>query len=132
LLASVREVTARKRGEIARHIAHSFRELLKQFGRLRGVTACDRKVFLHGLYDGMMGDIRGAGERLPSATPSRLKRSKPKKGAVALEPGLAVHPYTVALGLGRQIRFAVPLDEITAELERSTRPAIASSAEKGA
>jgi hypothetical protein len=132
LLASAREATARKLGEIARHIADAFRELLGQFGRLQGVTACDRRVFIRGLYDGMMGDTRDVGERLPSAVLSRSKRTRPKKGAVALAPGLAVHPYTVALSLGRQIRFAVPLEEIVAELDQASRPAIASAAEESA
>ncbi|MCZ7640796.1 MAG: hypothetical protein M5U12_34925 [Verrucomicrobia bacterium] len=35
-----------------------------------------------------------------------------------------VHPYTIALALGRQIRFAAPLEAIAAELDRATQPAL--------
>ena len=88
------------------------------------MTTSDRTLFVRGLYDGMMNDSRGIGEPLPSRTAAHVKRTKAKKGAVARPPGLASHPYTVALSLGQQIRFAAPLEEITAELERATQLAI--------
>ena len=35
--------------------------------------------------------------------------------------GLHIHPYTVALSLGKQIRFSAPLEQILAELRAVTR-----------
>jgi hypothetical protein len=35
--------------------------------------------------------------------------------------GLHIHPYTVALSLGKQIRFSAPLEQIAAELEAVTQ-----------
>jgi hypothetical protein len=100
--------------------------LLDKLSKLNGVTTSDRKLFVRGLYDGMMNDGRGIGEPLPSRVAAQVKRTKAKKGSVASPPGLASHPYTVALSLGKQIRFATPLEEITAELERVTQLAISS------
>ena len=125
LLAEVSASFATKLAKLARHITESFNGLLERFGRLQGVTASDRSLFVRGLYDGMMDDGRGAGEALPRRPVSSVPRGKAKKAAVTRQPGLAVHPYTVALGLGRQIRFAAPLEEIAAELERATQPALA-------
>jgi hypothetical protein len=34
---------------------------------------------------------------------------------------LHIHPYTLAVGLGRQIRFSVPLQEIAEELDGLTQ-----------
>lgn len=120
--------TARKLAHVALHIALSFETLLQQFGRVSGVTATDRSLFVRGLYDGMMNDARGAGEPLPGAVRFRVKRIKARKGAVSQAPGLAIHPYTLALDLGKQIRFAAPLEEITAELKRATAGALSKTA----
>ena len=35
--------------------------------------------------------------------------------------GLNIHPYAVALSLGKQIRFSASLEQITAELEAVTQ-----------
>jgi hypothetical protein len=124
LLAQAAPGTANKLAEVALHITLSFQTLLEQLSRLNGVTTSDRKLFVRGLYDGMMNDGRAMGEPLPARATARLKPTKAKKGAVAPSPGLAIHPYTIALSLGKQVRFAVPLEEITAELERATQLAI--------
>jgi hypothetical protein len=124
LLAETTPATANKLAKVALHIAQSFQTLLDQLSRLDGVTKSDRALFVRGLYDGMMDDGRGRGEVLPGGVVTQPKRTKVKKGAVSLRPGLAIHPYTVALSLGKQIRFAAPLEEIAAELERATQPAI--------
>jgi hypothetical protein len=73
-----------------------------------------------GLYDGMMNEVRNVGQRLPSRARA-MKMRKAKKGAVTRASGLHIHPYTVALSLGKQIRFSAPLEQITAELEAVTR-----------
>jgi hypothetical protein len=124
LLAEATPGTANKLAKVVLHITQSFQTLLDKLSMLNGVTTSDRTLFVRGLYDGMMNDGRGIGEPLPSRTAAHVKRTKAKKGAVATSPGLASHPYTVALSLGKQIRFATPLEEITAELERATQLAI--------
>ena len=116
LLAEATPSTAHKLTDIALHIAQSFRALIDQFSAIDGVSATDRGVFVMGLYDGMMNESRSVGQRLPSR-PGPSKMPKGKKRAVTRATGLHIHPYTVALSLGRQIRFAAPLDQIAAELE---------------
>ena len=116
LLAEATPPTARRLTQIAVEIAGSFQALLAQFGGVAGVTRQDQVVFVMGLYDGMMNEPRAMGQRLPGrAAPKPTRKSK--AGAAPVAPGLHVHPYTVGLGLGRQIRFSVPLGQITAELE---------------
>jgi hypothetical protein len=127
LSAAVNAATAKQLGKIARHITRSFETLLSQFGKLHGVTTSDRRLFVRGLYDGMMNDPRGVGERLPGAVnsqPKRKKRTKTVAEPPPPSPRLAVHPYTIALDLGRQIRLAAPLEAIAAELDRVTQPAL--------
>jgi len=127
LSAAVSTGNAHRLAKVARHITRSFKALLDQFGKVPGVTAADRRLFVRGLYDGMMNDPRGVGERLPGHATSRTRRTKPRKNVLEhphQPPGLAVHPYTVALGLGRQIRFAAPLATIAAELDRVTKPVL--------
>jgi len=124
LLAEATPGTARRLTDISGHIATSFRALIEKFAALDGVTAGDRGVFVMGLYDGMMDETRKAGQRLPGRAQVKKVR-KPKKGSLTHAPGLHIHPYTVGLSLGRQIRFSAPLEQITAELEEATRKHIA-------
>ncbi|MCI0539446.1 MAG: hypothetical protein L0Z50_29910 [Verrucomicrobiales bacterium] len=114
LLAEATPATARRLSEISDHIAKSFRALLARFCGLHGVSAADRSAFLMGLYDGMMNESRTAGQRLPGHSNSGKKRRTRKSGDAA---GVNVHPYSIAVGLGKQIRFSAPLEQITAELE---------------
>jgi len=116
LLAEATPATARKLVEISDHIANSFRALLARFGKLHGVSLADRSAFLLGLYDGMMNETRSAGQRLPGRFHS-AKRGRPRKPPASDASGVNVHPYAIAVELGKQIRFSVPLDQITAELE---------------
>ena len=124
LLAEATPSTAKKLAEIAGHIANSFHALIENFGALDGVSVGDRNVFVMGLYDGMMNDARKDGQRLPGRAQAK-KVGKVKRGSVIHAPGLHVHPYTVGSSLGRQIRFAAPLEQITAELAEATRKHIA-------
>lgn len=123
LLAEAAPPTAKKLTEIAGHIAGSFRALIKKFSAVDGVSANDRNVFVMGLYDGMMGETRVVGQRLPGWAPEKKAR-KGKKEPETKASGLHVHPYTVGSSLGRQIRFSVPLAQITAELAEATRKQI--------
>lgn len=73
-----------------------------------------------GLYDGMMSETRKIGERLPSR-PGVTKVHKGKKRFVPCVSGLHVHPYTTAVSLGKQIRFSVPLEQVSDELDAVTQ-----------
>jgi hypothetical protein len=90
LLAEATVQTARKLAKVALHISESFQALLDRFGRLDGVSASDRSLFVRGLYDGMMNDGRGIGEPLPDAMPPAQKKSK--KNLVVRRRGVAIHP----------------------------------------
>jgi hypothetical protein len=124
LLAEANSATARRLEEIALHIASSFRALLDKFSAVGGVGADDRGVFVMGLYDGMMSETRSAGQPLPSR-PGLAKRQRGRKRAVSRAASLHVHPYTLAVGLGKQIRFSAPVEEIAAELEVALRKCLA-------
>lgn len=123
LLAEAAPSTANRLTRIAEHISQSFRELVARFGSVEGVSNADQRVFVMGLYDGMMNEKRDVGQALPSRpVPKRTRRGK--KPVTSAAAGLHVHPYTIAVGLGRQIRFSVPLQDIVADLENHTRPAL--------
>ncbi len=124
LLAEATPSTAQRLTEIAGHIAHSFRALLDQFSAIPGVSLADRGVFVMGLYDGMMDDVRNVEHRLPIRT-RPPKKEKATKRAPICAPSLHIHPYTVAVSLGRQIRFSAPLEQITAELDAVTQKYLA-------
>src|SRR3954468_974658 len=68
----------------------------------------------------MMNTPRDVGQRLPNRGVSNRRRG-PKKPPPSAATHLHVHPYTLAFGLGRQIRIAVPLHEIAAELDSLTQ-----------
>jgi hypothetical protein len=119
-MAEVTPASARRLGEIAVHISGSFRALLNKFGAIDGVNADDRGVFVMGLYDGMMNEVRQVGERLPSRS-SQKPTGRSKKKAAPSGPSLNIHPYTIGLSLGKQIRISAPIEQITAELEAVTQ-----------
>ena len=124
LLAEATTSTAKRLEEIAIHIAHSFRALLEKFGAVDGVNVHDRGVFVMGLYDGMMNETRDVGQRLPNR--ANVPKARKGKKKIVSQPhaaahGLHIHPYTVGLSLGKQIRFSAPLEQITAELDAVTR-----------
>ncbi|HZM04559.1 MAG TPA: hypothetical protein VFC44_16260 [Candidatus Saccharimonadales bacterium] len=120
LLANASPATARRLKEIAVYIAGSFGKLLDEFRAVDGVNASDRNVFVMGLYDGMMNEVRDVGQRLPGRA-NAAKTRKAKKSAVTHAAGLHVHPYTIGLSLGKQIRFSTPVEQIAAELEALTQ-----------
>ena len=120
LLAEAAAGTANRLAVIAEQIAHDFRALIAKFSALDGVSVTDRGVFVMGLYDGMMNDLRDVGQPLPSR-PRLKKKGRIRKPAINSATDLHVHPYTMAVGLGKQIRFSVPLQEITAEMDSVAR-----------
>jgi len=113
LLAEAKPVTAAKLRVIAGTVADSFRALWAQFVQVPGVNGAERALFVRGLWDSMMGDVRAEGQPLPARAKVKLKRGQ-KAGA-----GVALHPYAVAVGLGRSIRFSVPLPDIANQLDRA-------------
>ena len=129
LLAVATPSTIKRLTKIATYIAQSFRTLLDKFGAIDGVRVSDRGVFVMGLYDGMMNEVRNVGQRLPSQT-RHAKTPRGKKPALSAVTHLGVHPYTLALSLGKQIRFSAPLEEITAELEAIAQKRITPGAGK--
>ena len=116
LVAAVNPASARRLKGLAATIANGFRELWAKFAAVPGVDPADRAAFFAGLYDGMMGEARPHGQPLPGRRGVKPLR-KAGKHAVGRVAGLHVHPYTVAVGLGKQIRFSVPLETIVGELE---------------
>ncbi len=115
LLAEANPSTTKRLTRIAGYVAQSFRSLLEQFSTIDGVSVSHRSAFLMGLYDGMMNEVRDVGQRLPSRARS-TKKPKARRHVLSEATHLGVHPYTLAVGLGKQIRFSVPVEEITAEL----------------
>jgi hypothetical protein len=115
LYAEAMPDTAENLGKIAATVAQTFDELWRQYSTLGG-NPLDHSVFVMGLFDGMQGESRTAGQPLPQrmARPCAIRNRK--KRALNLVPGLSLHPYTTAAGLGRQIAFNVPLDKLTEEL----------------
>ena len=69
-----------------------------------------------GLYDGMMNEVRAPGQRLPGRSNS-AKRRKARTSSANKAAGMQAHPYSIAVSLGKQIRFSAPLEQIAAELE---------------
>jgi hypothetical protein len=115
LLAEAAPPTANRLHDIAGQLSAGFSSLWAKFAASPGANASDRGNFIAGLYDGMMNEVR-----TNTPLPSRAARSaKPRAKAKALAslPGIGLHPYSVAVGLGRQVRFSVPLETIAAELE---------------
>jgi hypothetical protein len=124
LLAEAAPATAHRLEEIAAHVALNFRSLVGKFNSFDGVTVTDRAAFVMGLYDGMMNETRQVGQSLPRRP--RGKKSRKAQKGVSPQPGPPnVHPYTIALSLGRQIRFSAPLSDITAELEAAAPKGLA-------
>ena len=101
----------------AAHIAASFGALWQTFRALPGATDADCRAFMLGLYDGMIGTARKAGEKLPSKVAQTVKAKKGKRKAVAIAPGLSIDPYEVAVPLGERVRMSAPLADLEHDLQ---------------
>mgnify|MGYP003517036258 CR=1 FL=1 len=113
----------------AAHIAESFGALWKTFRALPGATDADCRSFMLGLYDGMIGTARKAGEKLPPKAAQTVKAKKGRKKAVAIAPGLSIHPYEVAVPLGERVRMSAPLADLEHELQDAEARARITNAE---
>jgi hypothetical protein len=118
LLIEAAPASLKRLKEVANYIARCFRKLLAQLGAVEGINESDRTAFVMGLYDGMMNETRDVGQRLPNRPQSaRRQTGKPKQPGPARSATLHVHPYTLAVSLGKQIRFSTPVEQIAHELE---------------
>lgn len=115
LWAEATPATVEKLKGIAATVGEGFNRLWDQFARVPGVNRADRALFLRGVWDGMMQEEKPDGEPLPQRAFVPVKH-RAKKRSVAHAPGLQFHPYSIAVPLGRQIRFGVSLDKITGDL----------------
>lgn len=122
LMAQAAPSTANKLAGIALTISESMTKLWESYLKIAGTNPADRGVFIMGLYDGMMGELRPALLPSRSAKPEKIRKAKKKE--IALAPGMELHPYSVAVGFGKQIRFSTPWNIIAAELEPLTRKEI--------
>lgn len=105
---------------IARRITDGISVLWQQYHKAGGLAG-DRTCFLSGCYDGMTGEQRPLGTPLPLRAIPPVRRVRAKRGSVATPQGLAAHPYSLALSLGRSIRLDVAITEIAGELERKIK-----------
>ena len=106
--------TALKLSNIVQTIDGAFVELWAKFKTFPTIQDGDKAVFIRGLYDGMMNEAKPAND-LPRRAPVKLKRAKGR--SVGFAAGLVAHPYSIAVDLGRSIRFNVPLPEVVNQLE---------------
>lgn len=109
--------------KLAEGIRSDFAKLWDDFRQLTASTAGARKPFVMGLYDGLMNETRPAGQMLPPVRVAPLGKAKRK--AVAAAPGVAIHPYSIALDLGHRIRVSTPVTTVAREMETTLRAALA-------
>lgn len=116
LFAQATPKTAARLSEIAKTISDGFEALWGNFRTFPTVSAEDRDIFLRGLYDGMMAEQKPQGERLPQRVAPKVAKAKRK--SIGRLAGIGLHPYTVALDLGQQIRFCAPIPAVINQLEK--------------
>jgi hypothetical protein len=119
LFAQTDRRCAKQLAAIATAVSDSFLKLWTQYKASPGANVADRGNFMLGLYEGMMEEARH-GEAIPRRV-EYWKPAKAKRKAVAHAAGLSLHPYSVAVDLGRQIRFCVPLEKVSHQLETIIR-----------
>jgi hypothetical protein len=120
LCAEVSTADADRLAGVALHLAEGFRTLTRQF-----CERCPRDggLFARGLYDGLTGEAKPPGEMLPSRQVAKIERGRSKKRLALKGPdALNIHPYAVALPLGKQLRFSVSLTKIAGELAEQLNP----------
>jgi hypothetical protein len=121
LCAAAAPATARKLEAIAVQVTGKFAALWAEYESKCVVWPCDYSLFVRALYDGMMNDERPAGEPLQSrGTPPKRRQRKEKSQASELN----VHPYSVAVSLGRMIRIDEPSEAVVAALRERISAAL--------
>lgn len=104
------------------HIAESFGALWRAFRAFPGANDGDCRTFCLGLLDGMTGQQRQQGEKLPPKRAEAVVK-KGRRKTLALVPALSIHPYEVALPLGYRVRMSAPIAELEADLQDVERRA---------
>ena len=122
LIAEAAPETAARLNGIVQTIARGFSELWELFSATPGVLTGDRALFMRGLYDGMMEDVLSGAMLPPRVGIHAVKRGRGKKLVPA--PAMSLHPYSVAVGLGRQIMLTIPLMDTKRDLETTLAGAI--------
>lgn len=123
LVAEVAPSSAPKLAGIAQTISAGFAELWGRFRTFPTITPDAQDIFFRGLYDGMMSQEKQPGQALPTFNRAPVK-SRAKRGAVSRPAGLEVHPYSIALDLGRGLRFNSSLSDLTAKLEEARQKVV--------
>ena len=103
---------------LAQSIGKSFAKLWAEFAKTPGIEANVKRQFIAGLADGMLDDER-KGQPLPPPITKRKPVRKAKGKAITHPIGIAIHPYAVAVELGRKVRVAAPLGSIVEELQNT-------------
>jgi hypothetical protein len=105
---------------LATHIYKSFLTLWTEFSKQGLGNSAKRAPFLSGLYDGMMGDGRPEGLKVPQTLGGHKKKKKaPRKSSKPAEPPhVEIHPYELGLTMGRQIAMKLPPKALTGELRK--------------
>ena len=124
LLANALPKSAKQLSKIAGQVAENFDALWRIF-EAHTPNKSDKKLFIMGLFDGMMNDARKTGDPLPLRSDALRKVRISRRHGITHAPGVSVHPYAAAIKLGGQIRFCVPLDKISNELETTIQRQIA-------
>lgn len=116
LYAQATPATAEQFRGIAATIEEGFTRLWESYCTFPTVTPADRSLFWRGLYDGMLNTPRPPGQPLPQRSVTK-GRGRKLKGVTGFAAGIGIHPYSIALELGQQLRFRVPVQEVTNQLE---------------
>lgn len=116
LFAQATPATAEQFKRIAQTLQEGFERLWQSFSTFPTVTPLDKSLFWRGLGDGLSNTPRLQGEQLPKRAVIQ-GRGRKTKAAVGHAAGLGIHPYSIALDLGQQLRFNVPVQEVTNQLE---------------
>jgi len=103
---------------LAESIGKSFARLWQEFAKTPGVESNVKRQFIAGLTDGMLNDER-RGQALPPPITDKKRKAKPTKRALTHPIGISVHPYSVAVEMGRRVRVAAPIGTIVEELQNT-------------
>lgn len=116
LCAQADPPSARRLQSIADTITEAFGRLWGQYRAAPGVNPADRANFILGLSEGVMREER-SNEKLPTRAGPTASRGRVKRKAMAMPAGLQIHPYSAGASLGKGLRFCVPVETLSGELE---------------
>jgi len=103
---------------LAESIGKSFARLWQEFAKTPGIEQNVKRQFIAGLTDGMLNDER-RGQALPPPITAKKPKAGRRKRAIGHPIGIAIHPYSVAVEMGRRVRVAAPIGTIVEELQNT-------------